>query len=78
MTVERVYNEFLSWRRIGNNTLTLNSYPLNWREPSLSHLFDLATREGGEALIKAWTVECLNHGQSVELNEDALKEGGVC
>ena len=45
-------------------------------EPSLSHLFELATREGGEALIReAWAVECPNHGQSVELNEDAFKEG---
>ncbi|EDR04986.1 uncharacterized protein LACBIDRAFT_303937 [Laccaria bicolor S238N-H82] len=45
-------------------------------EPLLSRLFDLATREGGEALIReAWAVECPNHGESVELNEEALKEG---
>jgi hypothetical protein len=46
-------------------------------EPSLSHLFDLATREGGQGLLirEAWAVECPNHGESVKLNEEALKEG---
>src|SRR6266481_6841892 len=44
-------------------------------EPSLEHLFDLASCGDGVVKIReAWAIECPNHGASAQLNESMLQQ----
>jgi len=57
--------------------LHLTSFHKESWEPTLDDLFQLASQSGNKTLIQeAWEIDCLNHGESANLNHQALSELG--
>jgi len=57
--------------------LHLTSFHKESWEPILDDLFQLASQSGSKTLIQeAWAINYLNHGESANLNHQALGEPG--